>query len=218
MKTLAAGRFVAATAVGGQRWAGAALLFALALGVTFVSGGDALMTFAQGAAWLFPTSAWLVVATLHSEDTGQAAVTDVALGGPTQARLVRLAVAGAAALLASAVSVLAATAFVGGKVTSDQLALGAVAHLVCVIGGGTAGLLCARPLIRRPGWALAALLIVVVAEIAVPNVPPVRAAVDVLGRTDAGDRWPALALIAVETLGGCLLLGAAGLLLGRRAS
>jgi hypothetical protein len=215
---VAAARFVAAGSVGAQRWAGPVLLFAVGLAVTFVSGGNSLAILAQGAAWLFPISAWLVVATLNTEDAGQAAVTDVVLGGPTKARALKLAVAGTAALGMAIVSLVLAVGFVGGRVSVDQLALGASAHVLCVIGGSTAGLLCARPLVGRPGWAASALMLICVVELAVPHVPPVRAVVDVLDHGTGTASWPAVSVIAAETLLGCFVAGAGAFHLARRRS
>jgi len=218
MSGFAAVRFVAAGSVGAQRWAAPVLFWAVGVGVTFVSGGGPLATLAQAAAWLFPTGAWLVVATTNTEDAGQAAVTATALGGPVRARLVKLAVAGTAAVLLAALSVGLAAAFAGGRITAAQCLFGATAVFACTIGGCALGLLCAHPVVDRPGWAVLVVLLTSLLELVVPHVPPVRAVVTILDSDRGSNRWNELAAVIGETVAASAALMAAALALGRRRS
>jgi hypothetical protein len=198
-------RYVTASCLGAQRWVGPGLLFVVGVAVTFASGGEALSTFAEGATWLFPITAWLTVATLNDEDPTRADITSAAAGGGTRVRLVKLAVAGGVGLVLTIISLLAGFFAASSSFTLRDLAAGIVAQLLAVTGGVAVGSICARPLISRPGWAVLGVIGLTVIDLVVPGAPPSRLILQALDGSSNGSEgavhlWRSLALGAGEVV------------------
>lgn len=195
-------RYIAASSLYAGRWVAPALLFVVAVVVTFATGGQVLGTLGEGATWLLPISAWLTVATLNDEDPTQAAITAAAAGGLARARVVKLCVAAAVALGMAALSLLAGFLSNTASFTVGDLGAGAVVHVLTVAGGVALGSMCARPLITRGGRAALAIIFVTVWDLVIPHAPPARAVLEALSSQTvaAGHEWRSIGLAAGEVL------------------
>jgi hypothetical protein len=159
---------------------------------------------------LYVAAAWLALATADTEEPAQRAVTTVAAGGPGRVVaatvVVVLAIAAPLATLAAIVpAVLAPQGFPTAAVVAAL-----VAHLVAATSGTAVGLLAARPLVTRVGWAASGIAVVVVVTATQPRLPPVGDAVRLVGETGTSATGLAAGLLA--DLGVALAVLAAAML------
>jgi len=184
------------------------VLFALASGVSYSAGGDALGTGSITALLLLPATTWVTISALQVDDISQIAIVGTSHGSIVRTRVATLLTSFACSCVLAALSVGAAIATdpahgaSGGLVTSLTGLL--LINGLGALSGVALGQVCARPLIPRPGfsWTIAAGL--TIALIAVPKSPflLVLAALSSAGRTPP---W-AEALPPAGLLLGCDLL------------
>ena len=198
-------RYITASCLNSLRWVAPGLIFVLCLAITYGPGGHTLGTLAEGATWLFPITAWITVATLNDESPSQADITGAAAGGTGRARTCKLLVAAAAGAIMTVISLAAAYATSPSSFTPDDLAAGAVAHLLAVIGGVSFGSLCARPLISRTAWAVLIIIALTLVDVVIPYGPPLRIVLVALNHSQIGQQWISLGIGAGEVM----VLGAA---------
>jgi hypothetical protein len=192
-------RYLAVSCLHAQRWAPPGVLFLLGLAVTYASGGGALTTLAEGTAWLLPVTAWLTVTTLNDEHPSQAAITAAAAGGVVVARVTKLFVAGAAAVVLVGVSLAAAYLNDLAQFTAGDLAAGLVAHLLAVAAGVSLGSWFSKPFVVRPAWGALGIVLVTIIDVIVPGVPPLRAVLSSFDAERAHGLWSTLGIAALET-------------------
>jgi hypothetical protein len=159
---------------------------------------------------LYVTGAWLALATANTEEPGHRAVTTVAAGGAGRVVAATVVVVLVVALpLAVLAAVLPAVLVPGGFPTAAVVAA-LVAHAVAAFSGTAVGLVAARPLVHRVGWAASGVAVVLVLTATQPRLPPVGDAVRLVGET--GVSAPGLAAALGADLGVAVgLLGLAGL-------
>jgi hypothetical protein len=218
LSALACHRYVTACCLHAQLWVAPGLTFMLAVALTYVNGGNPLTTLAEGATWLFPVTGWITVATVNGEDPSQAAITATATGGVTRTRAVKLAVGATACSALAALSLAAAYATNASSFTLGDLAAGAFAHLLAIIGGVALGSLCARPLISHTGWAVLIISLVTVTDLIVPGAPPARLTLDALDALDIGRMWEVLVQAATEVVALAVVLIGVSIRLSRNRS
>ncbi|SCK40344.1 ABC-type multidrug transport system, ATPase component [Streptomyces sp. LamerLS-316] len=162
-RTTAATRYQAALLARSQRWLAPLLLYAALLGIGVRAGEPLLDSLGYAAAALLPVAAWLVRLCVTQEPPAARAVT-AAAAGPSRAHCASLltglgyalalggAGAGAVLLMSEPVSTDHTVAVpVLPAALAGLLAAGCSALL-----GAAVGALCARPVLRRHGWSLAA--------------------------------------------------------------
>jgi hypothetical protein len=193
-------RYIAACCLGALRWLAPALAFAIGLAMTYLPGGPVLPSVAEQAAWLFPITAWLTVATLNDEDPSQRAITAAAAGGPARAHVLKLMVAGCVGASLALVSLASAYAANPAHFDVHDLAIGAAAQGLSVTGGVALGSLCGRPAVTRAAVAALSIVIVTVLDLVVPFAPPARTVLTALNRARAGQQWAVLGIGAGEVV------------------
>ncbi|APU14450.1 hypothetical protein [Actinoalloteichus fjordicus] len=210
MRTLATVRYTLADLLRSQLFLAPLLVCAGSLAVLF--GGDAGAPpgpWAASVLLLYPASAWLAVAAANAEEPVQRSVTVVAAGGHGRVLAGVLGVCVLVDLLLVALAVCWPILTGRYSYPLTLVGLGIAAHLAAALAGTAVGLLCARPVLNRPGWTVAAASGVVLLTALAPWLPPVGTTVARLGAASAtgGSPWPGTALdLGVAVL---LLLGAA---------
>lgn len=205
---LAVARMLGEDIARSQRFLVPVLLFGVALAVLF--GGDPgplPEPWAASALLLYPVGAWLTHSVAGTEDDVARTVTVTAAGGGGPV------VAGVALAGSAGVGLLSVLAVLWGLVagfstaTPGTLLDGLFGHLACGLAGVAVGLVCARPVIRRVGWALLAGLVVVVVTGTRSWLPPVGTAVAALGSGRGGPGvFGDVALAAVLVVGAAALV------------
>lgn len=192
-----------------QRFLVPVLLFGVVLAVLFGGDPGALPEpWAASALLLYPVGAWLTHSVAGTEDDVARTVTVTAAGGGVPV------VAGVALAGSAGVVVLSVLAVLWGLVagfrtaTPGNLLDGLFGHLACGLTGVAVGLVCARPVIRRVGWALLAGLAFVLVTGTRSWLPPVGTAVAVLGSGRGG-----VAMVGNVLLAAVLVVAAAALVL-----
>ena len=172
---IAMARYVCARCFVSQRWIPPLTLFALVSAVLYSSSGDALGTGAIGALLLLPVSAWMSAAALNMDGPSQVAVVTASLGGYLRGRaaivLTTAVVSVSIGLPGIAIALLSDPHHGGvtGPVGTSGLLL--VATSMTTAAGVVLGQLCARPIIRRPGFSWLVAIFASVMAIAVPGSP-----------------------------------------------
>lgn len=180
-------RYTAAVMVRSQRYLPPVLLFVVCMG-TFAHGAGVepvLPIFAPMTAVAFVCAAWLTIALVTAEDPVQRAITAVNAGRswPPLVAVVLVVLATSVVLIA----VLLALPIVLGNraVGVADLLAGAVALLTGAGFGVAIGLPTSRLVIRRPGHALLATLLLLMGFLLVRGLPPVNTLITLLTREGA---------------------------------
>ncbi|MCX4540704.1 ABC transporter [Streptomyces sp. NBC_01565] len=150
-------RYQGALLLRSQRWLAPVLLYAAFLAVGFRPGDPVPDSLGYAAAALVPVTAWLVriCVTVEPDAARDCAA---AAAGPVRAHAAALLTGlgwGFGAGVLGAVAVLLLGDRAGTTLPAAALA-GASAVLVCALTGAAVGALCARPLLRAPGYAVGA--------------------------------------------------------------
>ncbi|MFI2779427.1 ATP-binding cassette domain-containing protein [Streptomyces sp. ALB3] len=161
--TAALVRCQAALLARSQRWLAPLLLYAAVLGVGVQAGQPLLDSLGYAAAALLPAAAWLVRLCVTQEPPAARTVTASAVG-PARAHgaslLTGLGCALALGGVGSGVVLLISDPVSTGRTVAVPLLPAALAGLLaavcCALLGAAVGALCARPLLHRHGWSLAA--------------------------------------------------------------
>ncbi|MEU9362148.1 ATP-binding cassette domain-containing protein [Streptomyces sp. NPDC048301] len=214
-RTAALTRYQTALLARSQHWLAPVLLYAAALGIGVRAGQPVLDSLGYASAVLLPVAAWIVRICATQEPPAARAVSAAAVG-PGRAHLAAL-VAGLACALglgcagAAFVLLISDPADTGGTVAVPLLpaalaGLGAIT--CCALLGAAVGALCARPLVHRRGWSLAAAALGSL-SVLVAGVSPANAAVGALVSGSATGTVPSTSLPAVAAL--AVAAGAAAL-------
>ncbi|MEU8530035.1 MULTISPECIES: hypothetical protein [Streptomyces] len=168
-------RYTFALALHSQRYLAPLLLFTGLMAVLTVSGSGPLPpAYASSAGALFVASTWLTVALFSLDAPPQRAVLAVSTGHPLRMLLGQVATVLLSCLLLSVLGLLFPLWVGSYDPGPADLALGAVAQLTGALTGCAIGVLCARPVFRRQGYALVAALALVMTALFVPGLPPVN--------------------------------------------
>ncbi|HEY8372015.1 MAG TPA: hypothetical protein VIL00_04650 [Pseudonocardiaceae bacterium] len=203
---LAVARYLLADLLRSQYFLAPLLLYLAALAVLF--GGDPGAPpgpWAASALVLCPVSVWLTMTVVHCEDPVQRSVTVAAVGGWGRLLAGVLGVCVLGDLLLVAVSVLWPVLKGPYPYGAETVALGVLAHLACALTGTAVGLLCARPVVTRPGWSVCLASALVLVAVVQPQLPPVGSTVAALGGTVAAP----MRVVTVAVVLAVVLLGAA---------
>ncbi|MEV8225904.1 ATP-binding cassette domain-containing protein [Streptomyces sp. NPDC079167] len=156
-------RYQAATLARLQRWLAPLLLYAVILGVGVRAGQPLLDSLGYAAAALLPAAAWFVRLCVTQEPLAARTVTASA-AGPARAHRASLLTGLGCALALGAVGV-ATVLLISEPVSTDHTAVvpllpaalaGLLAAGCSALLGAAVGALCARPVLHRHGWSLAA--------------------------------------------------------------
>jgi len=210
---LALVRYLGSDVARSQTWVPPFLVYVtLCLADIALGGGttrNSLPTFATDAAFLLPVAIWVTVAVGNCEDVVQASITVATVGSETKVRLAKLLVAylGCAVLSVFSVAVgWASTGLASPGVTLEGFA----AHLTSAAAGVGVGALCMRPVLDRRAWAVLAGVFATLAELIVPDCPPVRQFLVLMDASRPSHLPGGLALIGLESLAlSSALVGAA---------
>ncbi|MEU2678392.1 ATP-binding cassette domain-containing protein [Streptomyces sp. NPDC007107] len=162
-RTAAATRYQAALLARSQRWLAPLLLYAAFLGIGVRAGQPLLDSLGYAAAALLPVAAWLVRLCVTQEPPAARAVTAAAVG-PSRAHCASL-LTGLGYALALGGAGTGAVLLMSAPVSTDHtvavpLLPAALAGLLAAgcsaLLGAAIGALCARPVLHRHGWSLAA--------------------------------------------------------------
>ncbi|MFE5136659.1 ABC transporter [Streptomyces fagopyri] len=194
-----------------QRWLPPFVLYAAFLGIGVQSGQPVLDSLGYAAAAVLPVAAWLVRVCATNEPPAARGCTSAA-AGPGRAHLACLLVALATAVLIGAAATLVVTLISDPTSTDHQKRVpvlaaagaGLLVALVCALIGTAVGALTTWPLLRTPGRAVPALLLVVLLALVAPGSPARAALTDLVSGSRTGT-VPA----PVLPLAGAALLAAA---------
>ncbi|WP_329234295.1 ATP-binding cassette domain-containing protein [Streptomyces sp. NBC_01460] len=161
--TAALTRYRTALLARSQRWLAPLLLYAAVLGVGVRAGQPLLDSLGYAAAAVVPLAAWLVRLCVTQEPPAARNVVAAAVGPSSGHRASLLAGLGCALALGGAGTGI--VLLISEPVSTDRTAAvpllpaalaGLLATLCCALTGAAAGALCARPVLHRHGWSLAA--------------------------------------------------------------
>lgn len=193
-------RYLLADAVRAQRWVAPAVTFLAAIAVIDVGGGSALSCYGATSAALMAIALWLTIAIVSSEDPIQTAITVVIVGSPFRVQLAKLLTAYIGCLPLAFVGVLWPLVVGGHSFNAAGIAAGLAAHLVTALTGVGFGALLSRPVMRHTAWAVLIGIMVCIAELAIPDFPPARQLLQVLGADHPHALGVSLVLIAMQAI------------------
>jgi hypothetical protein len=193
-------RYLAADAGRSQRWAAPMLCFVILVAVLDAGGGSALSCYGSTSAAMLAVSLWLTIVIAGSEDPIQTAITVATVGSATRVRLAKLATAYLACVPLLALGVLWPLVVGGHSASGTAVAAGLAAHLVTALTGVGFGALLSRPVLVHTAWAVVSGVAVCVAELAVPDFPPARQLLSLLGADHPAHLAGSIALTAAQAV------------------
>ncbi|MFJ8003804.1 ABC transporter [Streptomyces fagopyri] len=207
-----------------QRWLPPFVLYAAFLGIGVQSGQPVLDSLGYAAAAVLPVAAWLVRVCATNEPPAARGCTSAA-AGPGRAHLACLLVALATAVLIGAAATLVVTLISDPTSTDHQKRVpvlaaagaGLLVALVCALIGTAVGALTTWPLLRTPGRAVPALLLVVLLALVAPGSPARAALTDLVSGSRTGTVPAPLLPLAGATLLAAAAVAAACALTSRRS-
>ncbi|MEU0033257.1 ABC transporter [Streptomyces sp. NPDC006333] len=205
-------RYQTALLLRSQRWLPPFVLYAAFLGIGVQSGQPVLDSLGYAAAAVLPVAAWLVRVCATNEPPAARGCTSAA-AGPGRAHLACLLVALATAVLIGAAATLVVTLISDPTSTDHQKRVpvlaaagaGLLVALVCALLGTAVGALTTWPLLRTPGRAVPAMLLVVLLALVAPGSPARAALTDLI----SGSRTGAVPAPLLPLTGAALLTAAA---------
>jgi hypothetical protein len=193
-------RYVARDVLRSQRWVAAALAFVVATIVVDSGGGPLLSTYAACATALLFAATWLTISIVNSEDPAQTPITAVTAGSWRRVQASKIVVALLAALLLAAAAVVVAPVLTGRTADPGDVGWGACALALTAATGVGFGAVCSRPLIRSRAWALLVAGSLCLAQVVIPDAPPVRQLLVRFGEQHPHDVASAVLVTAAETM------------------
>lgn len=193
-------RYVARDVLRSQRWVVAAIAFVFASILVDSGGGPLLSTYAGCAAALLFATTWLTISVVNAEDPAQTPITAVTAGSWRRVQASKLAVALLASLLLAAVAMVLALVLTGRTANGGDVGWGACALALTAVTGVGFGAVCSRPLIRSRAWTFLVAVALCLAQIVVPDAPPVRQLLVRFGEQHPHDLPSAVLVTAVETI------------------
>jgi hypothetical protein len=209
-------RYVGDDTLRDQRWLAPALTFLAILAVLDATDGAVRSTYAASAALLLPVAAWVTVVVNRSEDPAQTAITAVNAGSPTRVQLAKLIASGLGCLLLVFAALVAPLLTTSHGWSVSDVGLGVVAHLLCAMFGVALGAVCSPPVLRRPAWVVVAVVSVSLADVLIPNCPPARQVLALLGSEHPRHVAATLALTSAQTIAASAALVAIAVVVARR--
>lgn len=217
-------RYQTALLLRSQRWLPPFVLYAAFLGIGVQSGQPVLDSLGYAAAAVLPVAAWLVRVCATNEPPAARGCTSAA-AGPGRAHLACLLVALATAVLIGAAATLVVTLISDPTSTDHQKRVpvlaaagaGLLVALVCALLGTAVGALTTWPLLRTPGRAVPALLLVVLLALVAPGSPARAALTDLVSGSRTGTVPAPLLPLAGATLLAAAAVAAACALTSRRS-
>lgn len=207
MAVLAVARYQLVGLWHSQRYLAPMLLFFGLVGMLYQDplAGPPLPGYAISCFAIALAGAWLTIAVADSEDPVQATVTQVAARGRGRVLAARILTLTGFLLFLAAIAVLVPLFAEVHKPTPLELAAGLLAHLCCAWGGMAVGTWSARPLIVRAGtsWLLTIFLLLPI--LLIHRLPPLNAAMRILGDHDARSALVPLAEYTAMSFGLLLL-------------
>ncbi|WP_405829481.1 ABC transporter [Streptomyces sp. NBC_01176] len=205
-------RYQTALLLRSQRWLPPFVLYAAFLGIGVQSRQPVLDSLGYAAAAVLPVAAWLVRVCATNEPPAARGCTSAA-AGPGRAHLACLLVALATAVLIGAAATLVVTLISDPTSTDHQKRVpvlaaagaGLLVALVCALLGTAVGALTTWPLLRTPGRAVPAMLLVVLLALVAPGSPARAALTDLI----SGSRTGAVPAPLLPLTGAALLTAAA---------
>lgn len=194
-------RYTVASLLHSQRYLAPLLLYLGALGVLSTSDSGPLPpVYASFAGAMFVCSTWFTMALLSIEDPVHRAITVVSAGRSHRVLLASMSVVALSCLVMTGAGLGIPMLMAGHPVTGLDLLVGTEAQLTCAAVGTAIGLLCSRPVLRRPGFALVVALGLMGLALFTPGLPPVNTVVRALGgaTTSAGLLGPVTGLLALS--------------------
>ena len=199
-------RYVAADTLRSLRWVAPVLIFFLFTGINDASAGTVLPTYAASASVMFFVAIWVTVLVCNTESPIQEDITAVTVGGRGRVRIAKIIVAYSGCLVLSALAVIVPPLVTNSLTSSAQVLTGVIAHGVTVLFGVAIGALCSRPIVERTAWAVLVGAVVGLADIVIPNGPPIRQLLVLLNETRPRHLVALVLLIAVETVAICSVI------------
>lgn len=193
-------RYLLADALRAQRWVAPAVTFLAAVAVIDVGGGSALSCYGATSAALMAVGLWSTIAILSSEDPIQTAITVAIVGSPLRVLLAKLLTAYIACLPLALLGVLWPLVVGGHSADAAAVGAGLAAHLVTALTGVGFGALLSRPVLRHTAWAVLIGIMVCIAELVIPDFPPARQLLEVLGADHPHGLGLSLTLIAAQAI------------------
>ncbi|GGM35037.1 hypothetical protein GCM10012275_02840 [Longimycelium tulufanense] len=198
-------RYQLAVLTTSQRFLPPLLLFLVTIAVLNSDTPDPLLhLYGISAGVLLPVTTWLTVALVNGESPEQLAISSVTARGHKRTVVASVLSALCVVLVLTAVALGVPLMHTATPTQVVEVVDGLLSHLTSGLAGIAAGLLCSRPLIRRPGTALAAGLVLVLALAFLRNLPPVNTSVRLLltggSAPDLPDRLASDAAVALILL------------------
>ncbi|MFG2474595.1 ABC transporter [Streptomyces fagopyri] len=217
-------RYQTALLLRSQRWLPPFVLYAAFLGIGVQSGQPVLDSLGYAAAAVLPVAAWLVRVCATNEPPAARGCTSAA-AGPGRAHLACLLVALATAVLIGAAATLVVTLISDPTSTDHQKRVpvlaaagaGLLVALVCALLGTAVGALTTWPLLRTPGRAVPAMLLVILFALVAPGSPAQAALTDLVSGSRTGTVPAPLLPLAGATLLAAAAVAAACALTSRRS-
>lgn len=213
-------RYAMAVTLRSHRIVAPATLFVALVLIVNTDPGPAIETYGWTATFLMPIQIWIALAAAGSEDPPLAATTAAIVGGQTKSRLIRLAVGAILATVLSTVALLIPLVLrnYSGTMSLDTFVSGTVAHLMVIVFGCSFATTVTYPIVHRAGIAFLAVVVLVLAELIVPQCPPVRDVLELFNDGRAHHLGAHLLRSALVTVGLSVALAIAGLGIARRMS
>ncbi|MFD1306975.1 ABC transporter [Streptomyces kaempferi] len=217
-------RYQTALLLRSQRWLPPFVLYAAFLGIGVQSGQPVLDSLGYAAAAVLPVAAWLVRVCATNEPSAARGCASAA-AGPGRAHLACLLVALATSVLIGVAATLVVTLISDPASTDHQKRVpvlaaagaGLLVAVVCALLGTAVGALTTWPLLRTPGRAVPAMLLVVLLALVAPGSPARAALTDLISGSRTGTVPAPLLPLAGAVLLTAAALAAACALTSRRS-
>jgi hypothetical protein len=169
-------RYLASTTLRAQRWIAPATIYVAFVILFNTDPGPALSTYGTTLACLMPIAMWMTHLTTNCEDAPQAAISAVTAGSATRVRAAKLATSACLCLPLAAIALAAPPILHNyqGHLTSPTIVAGAAGHVLAISTGVAVGALTMPPIVERAGVTFVIAGLAMLAEIAVPAIPPAR--------------------------------------------
>jgi hypothetical protein len=198
-----------------QRWLPPVLTFALiTAGIVAAVGDRVTSSFASACIFLIPIGAWMTVITCNIDDDAGRAMTLVAMGSYRRHQLAKAIVAALTTLAITAVVTVYLVA-VSKHVHGYEVIEGVLAEVAVISVATGIGMLMSHPVVTRPAICTLTITAITLAELLIPQSPPVRQFVSAL-RVEH-NVLPRVGVITLESIAvAAILTFAAGSLGARR--
>ncbi len=204
-------RYIAANTARSLRWVPPLIVFSVFEGIFDATAGQVLPAYAVSAALMFFVAIWLSVVVCTTENPVQEEITSVAVGGRSRVRIAKMIVAYAVCLLLSALAVAIPTIVTGASTPLYDVLAGLVAVGLTILFGVALGAVCSPPIFEQAAWAVVVGGLVGIADIVIPQGPPLRQLLVLLNETNPHHLLALVFLIGLESAAISLVIVVASL-------